>query len=180
MAASVSGLGSASVSSVGNVQTTALSGLNTTMFVQLQAIDARGAGEWTDAVQAMPGLCAGTVLNLRTSGQDCTGRSIAPVLWNSSLNAPPNQYFEIEERRGPLAQFTGLPNVASTPATSYQPIDMPPSAPDPGIFDLFISVRACISKGNCSTWSAPLQFYAGGDQCTSIRDATKENSINHT
>ena len=107
----------------------------------------------------------GTVLNLRASGQDCAGRSIAPVLWNSSLAASPNRYFEIEERRGPTPQFFGFATVPITFDSFYQPEDVPPNAPNPDIFDLFIRVRACTSSVTCSVWSTPLQFYAGGDQC---------------
>ena len=107
----------------------------------------------------------GTVLNLRPTGLDCAGRSLAPVLWDSSLTPAPTRYFQIEERRGPTPQFFGIPTVPITFDSYYEPEDVPPIAPNPGIFDLFIRVRACTSSVTCSVWSAPLQFYAGGDQC---------------
>ena len=145
MAASVSGLGSASASSLGNVQTTALSALNTSMFVQLQAIDARGAGEWSDAVQAVPGPCApAQVVGLQQIGAvyqcaDLTYLNCRSYQWAAAAGS--TQY-ELEAR--PTASFTGVANQAPTSALTAT-----------GTLGTFVRVRACATT-LCGPWSSTL------------------------
>ena len=145
MAASVSGLGSASASSLGNVQTTALSALNTPMFVQLQAVDARGAGEWSDAVQAVPGPCApAQVVGLQQIGAvyqcgDLTYLNCRSYQW--AVAAGSTQY-ELEAR--PTASFTGVANQAPTSAFTAT-----------GTLGTFVRVRACATT-LCGPWSSTL------------------------
>lgn len=148
------GLGSAAVFDLGNVQTATLSDLSASVYVQVQAYDARGAGEWTDALQAVPVPCVpAQVIGLQNvpgplfQCGDVTVANCVSYEWSAVATAT---HYEIEESANAI--FNGI---ASKPATG--------ALTSHGQNGLYARVRACSGAG-CGAWSNTLAITVGIDQ----------------